>query len=46
MGVAGIYPFSIAETKVAETMARAEEAEYPLLCTMEPDDHNEEDKDQ
>lgn len=38
MGVAGIYTKEIAETKVSETLQAAEEAEYPLLCTMEPDD--------
>jgi ATP-dependent Clp protease adaptor protein ClpS len=37
LGVAGIYPFEIAETKVARVMALAKEAQYPLLCTMEPD---------
>jgi ATP-dependent Clp protease adaptor protein ClpS len=38
VGVAGIYPFAVAEAKVAEVIATAEKAEYPLLCTMEPDD--------
>lgn len=38
MGVAGVYTKEIAETKVSETMEAAEEAEYPLLCSMEPDD--------
>ncbi len=38
VGVAGIFEFQIAEAKVAEVMATAEEAEYPLLCTMEPDE--------
>ena len=36
-GVAGIYPFEIAETKAAKAMAMARQAEYPLLCTVEPD---------
>ena len=36
IGVAGIYPFSVAETRVAEVTAVAEKSEYPLLCTMEP----------
>jgi ATP-dependent Clp protease adaptor protein ClpS len=38
IGVAGIYPYAIAEAKVGETLQAAEKAEYPLLCTMEPDD--------
>ena len=38
IGVAGIYPYEIAETKVAETMRAAEEAEFPLLCTLEPEE--------
>jgi ATP-dependent Clp protease adaptor protein ClpS len=36
IGVAGLYPFSVAETKVSEVMAAAEKAQYPLLVTMEP----------
>jgi ATP-dependent Clp protease adaptor protein ClpS len=44
IGVAGVYTYEVAETKVAQTMELAEKAEYPLLCTMEPDDeHNEDD---
>ena len=43
VGVGGIYPYSVAEAKVAEVMAEAEKAEYPLLCTMEPDDDPDED---
>jgi ATP-dependent Clp protease adaptor protein ClpS len=35
--VAGVYSFEIAETKVAETMKMATEAQVPLLCTMEPE---------
>ncbi len=36
IGVAGIFPFAVAETRVSEVMTAAEESEYPLLCTMEP----------
>src|SRR5438874_159435 len=38
MAVAGVYTFEIAETKVQQTMALAEKAAFPLLCTMEPED--------
>ena len=41
VGVGGIYPFSVAEAKVAEVLHLAEKSEYPLLCTMEPDDDDE-----
>ena len=35
IGVAGIYTFEVAETKVDRTSALAREHEYPLLVTME-----------
>ena len=35
--VAGVYTFEIAETKVAEVMKLATEAQVPLLCTLEPE---------
>jgi ATP-dependent Clp protease adaptor protein ClpS len=35
VGVAGIYPHEIAETKAQKTMELAREAEYPLLATTE-----------
>ncbi len=37
VGVVGLYPFSVAETKVAEVGSLAQQAEVPLLCTIEPD---------
>jgi ATP-dependent Clp protease adaptor protein ClpS len=35
VGVAGIYTFEVAETKVEKTTTMAREHEYPLLVTME-----------
>jgi ATP-dependent Clp protease adaptor protein ClpS len=35
MGVAGVYPFEIAETKVHNVEELAREAQYPLKCVME-----------
>ena len=37
IGVAGIYTYEVAETKVDKTIALAREHEFPLLCTMEQD---------
>lgn len=36
VGVAGVYPREVAETRVAKVARLAKDAEYPLLCTMEP----------
>ena len=38
VGVAGIYPYEIAETKVAKTMQLAKRYEYPLQLSLEPDE--------
>lgn len=35
IGVAGIYTYEVAESKVTKVEALALEHEYPLLCTME-----------
>jgi ATP-dependent Clp protease adaptor protein ClpS len=34
--IVGIYPYEIAETKVARTIAEARAQEFPLEVTMEP----------
>ena len=36
-GVAGVYPYDIADTKAAQVKAMAEAKEFPLLCTLEPE---------
>jgi ATP-dependent Clp protease adaptor protein ClpS len=41
VGVAGVYTKEVAESKVAEVTRAAEEAQFPLLCTMEPDQASE-----
>jgi ATP-dependent Clp protease adaptor protein ClpS len=37
VGVAGHFPYEIAETKANKVQELAREAEYPLLCTVEPE---------
>lgn len=37
-GIAGIYTHEVAETKVQQVLELAQQNEYPLQCTMEPDD--------
>jgi ATP-dependent Clp protease adaptor protein ClpS len=36
-GLAGVYPYDIADTKAAQVKAMAEAKEFPLLCTLEPE---------
>ena len=36
-GLAGVYPYDIADTKASQVKAMAEAKEYPLLCTLEPE---------
>ncbi len=35
MGVAGVYPFEVAETRLHTVEELAREAQYPLKCVME-----------
>lgn len=37
IGICGIYPYEIAETKVTQVMDLAREKEHPLQCTLEKD---------
>jgi ATP-dependent Clp protease adaptor protein ClpS len=36
VGLCGLYPFEIAETKVAVTLRMAQDSDFPLMCSMEP----------
>jgi len=40
LGVAGVFTRDVAETKVKATERLAEEHEFPLLATMEPETEN------
>ncbi|RDI96748.1 ATP-dependent Clp protease adapter ClpS [Meiothermus sp. QL-1] len=37
VGVAGVYPFEIAETKVQQVVQAARREGHPLQCTLEPE---------
>jgi len=41
LGLAGVYTRDVAETKVKAAQSRAEEHEFPLLVTMEPEPASE-----
>ena len=40
LGLAGVYTHDVAETKLRATRQVAEEHEFPLLVTMEPESEN------
>jgi len=35
LGLCGVFTFEVAETKVAQVLAAARQAQHPLQCTME-----------
>jgi ATP-dependent Clp protease adaptor protein ClpS len=37
VGIAGTYSMEVAETKAGKVMEMARAAEFPLLCTVEPE---------
>ena len=41
LGVAGVYTHDVAETKMKTTKQMAEQQEFPLLVTMEPEPQHE-----
>lgn len=41
VGVVGLYPYSVAETKCAEVAAVSEKANFPLMCSIEPDEEGD-----
>jgi ATP-dependent Clp protease adaptor protein ClpS len=41
LGIAGVYTYDVAETKLKTTKQVAEEHEFPLLVTMEPEPNRE-----
>ncbi len=43
VGVAGVYPHQVAETKMHQVLTNAQRLEYPLQCSIEPEDWNEDD---
>jgi ATP-dependent Clp protease adaptor protein ClpS len=45
-GVAGVYTYEVAETKVSTVMELAEKAEFPLQCRLEPDDFDPDNEDE
>jgi ATP-dependent Clp protease adaptor protein ClpS len=38
VGIAGVFTFEVAETKVTKTMALAKEQQFPLQLSIEPTD--------
>ncbi|WP_375542681.1 ATP-dependent Clp protease adapter ClpS [Aestuariispira ectoiniformans] len=37
VGICGVYPYEIAETKVTQVMDLARQEQHPLQCTLEKD---------
>ncbi len=43
IGICGVYPREVAETKVRMVLDFAQENQHPLQCTMEPENGDEND---
>ncbi len=43
VGVAGVFTYEVAETKVAQVHLLARKSEHPLMASMEPEDEEEDD---
>ncbi len=41
VGVAGVFPHQVAETKMQQVMANAQRHEFPLQCSIEPEGSTE-----
>lgn len=41
LGIAGVYTYEVAESKVAQVMELADKAEFPLLSTIEPEEDSD-----
>ena len=37
IGIAGVYAYAVAETKIAKVHSMAKDEGYPLRCSMEPE---------
>ena len=37
LGLVGVYPHDIAETRVQQVLELAQHEQFPLLCTLEPE---------
>ncbi|MBI1879429.1 MAG: ATP-dependent Clp protease adapter ClpS [Chloroflexi bacterium] len=37
IGLAGVYQRDVAETKIQRVLQLAQQAQFPLMCTMEPE---------
>lgn len=41
VGVAGVFTHQVAETKMHQTLTSAQRHEFPLQCSIEPEDWND-----
>ncbi len=43
VGICGVFTYEVAETKVTQVMDMARQNQHPLQCTIEKDDHDQDD---